>query len=115
MSEYKPLLKLQPGQEGLLKDVQDLMLVGNMAIQRIDYDLAIQLDPELKAYGAMQYYSTVELVGIVSKIVEQIDIQCARLGVEAESWMDEQGFLLNRSQAYCMLGRNELVRQKLRE
>ncbi len=106
----KPLLNLIPGQEGLLNDVQDLMLVGGMAIKRIDFESRKKLEPDLEAHGAMRYYSILELVSILAKLVESVDIQSAQLGISSETWMNHGGFLLKRAQDYCMLGRAEIVR-----
>lgn len=110
---YKPLLLLKPDPEDLVNNVDKLMLVGNLAIQRIDYDQASRLTPDLKATGAMQFYSTIELVSVLAGIVEQVDIQCNKLGIQPEVWMENEGYVLKKAQDYCKLGRAELARQKL--
>ena len=115
MDKLKPLLDLEPNKDDVLQNVRDLMLVGGLAIKRIDYESAKRLNPELDVYGAMQYYSVPELMGILSRLVEQVDIQCTRMGISSETWMNREGFLLKRAQDYCMLGRAELARQRLRE
>ena len=113
-NEYKPLLLLQPDPEDLTNNADNLMLIGNMTIQRIDYDQASRLNPELSATGAMQNYSTSELVAVLARFVEQIDIQCNILGISPEIWMKNEGYVPKRAQDYCMLGRAEIDRQRNR-
>lgn len=110
--EYRPLLLLQPDPDDLIKNADNLMLIGNLAIQRIDYDQARRLNPELSATGAMQYYSMSELVAVLARIVAQVDMQCNSLGIQPEIWMENQGYVLKRAQDYCILGRAEIDRQR---